>query len=88
MFEELSENEQFMAEIAALKLCLMAFLHHNFGLYPEALQAVANTADNSLDEFRWSNTEPDRAVLLTEATRERIADLMTSVMNAEKRPGA
>lgn len=82
MFEALDENERFMAEIAALKLCLMAFLHHNFGQYPQALQAVANTADNSLDEFQWSNTTADRAALLTEATRERIVDMMTSVMNA------
>lgn len=86
MFEELDENERFMAEIASLKLCLMAFLHHAYGQTEDALQIVANTADNSLDEFRWTNTEPDRAALLTEATRERIADLMSSVMNAQPRP--
>jgi hypothetical protein len=85
MFEELDENERFMAEIASLKLCLMAFLHHGLGQNPEALQAVANTADNSIDEFQWTNTEDDRAALLSEATRERIAALMSSVMNAQKR---
>ncbi len=86
MFEELDENERFMAEIASLKLCLMAFMHHGFGQNPEALQAVANTADNSLDEFQWTNTEDDRAALLSEATRERIAALMSSVMNARPQP--
>jgi len=84
MFEELDENERFMAEIAALKLCLMSFLHHAYGQTPDALQIVATTADNSLDGFHWTNTEPDRAEMLTEATRERVADLMTSVMNAQK----
>lgn len=84
MIEDLDENERFMAEIAALKLCLMAFLHHGFGQNPEALQAVANTADNSIDEFKWTNTENDRADLLCEATRERVAELMSSVMNARK----
>lgn len=84
MFEDLDENERFMAEIAALKLCLMAFLHHGFGQNPEALEAVANTADNSIDEFQWTNTEDDRAAMLGEATRERVAELMSSVMNARK----
>ena len=86
MFEDLDENERFMAEIAALKLCLMAFLHHGFGHNPEALQAVADTADNSLAEFEWTNTEDDRAALLSEATRERVTELMSSVMNARKLP--
>lgn len=84
MFEELDENERFMAEIAALKLCLMAFLHHGFGQNPEALQAVADTADISIDEFQWTNTEDERAALLSEATRERVTELMSSVMNARK----
>ncbi len=84
MFEDLDENERFMAEIASLKLCLMAFMHHGFGQNPEALQAVADTADISIDDFQWTNTEDDRAALLREATRERIADLMSSVMNAKK----
>ena len=84
MFEDLDENERFMAEIAALKLCLMAFLHHGFGQNPEALEAVANTADNSIDEFQWTNAEDDRAAMLGEATRERVAELMSSVMNARK----
>ena len=86
MFEELDENERFMAEIAALKLCLMAFLHHGFGMNPEALQAVADTADISIDEFQWTNTEDERAALLSEATRERDTELMSSVMNAKKMP--
>lgn len=86
MFEELDENERFMAEIAALKLCLMAFLHHGFGMNPEALQAVADTADISIDEFQWTNTEDERAALLSEATRERVTELMSSVMNAKKMP--
>ncbi|MDD9902303.1 MAG: hypothetical protein OXT06_01935 [Rhodospirillaceae bacterium] len=84
MFEELDEHERFMAEIASLKLCLMAFLHHGFGQDMEALQAVANTADISIDDFQWTNTEPDRAAMLSEATRERVTSLMTSVMNAQK----
>lgn len=84
MFEDLDENERFMAEIAALKLCLMTFLHHGFGQNPEALQAVANTADVSIEGFEWTNTEPDRAAILSEATRERVAALITSVMNAQK----
>jgi len=84
MFEELDENERFMAEIASLKLCLMAFLHHGFGQNLEALQAVADTADISIDDFQWSNTEPDRAAMLSEATRERVTSLMTSVMHAKK----
>ena len=84
MFEDLDENERFMAEIASLKLCLMAFMHHGFGQNPEALQAVADTADISIDDFQWTNTEDDPAALLREATRERIADLMSSVMNAKK----
>ena len=86
MFEELDENERFMAEIAALKLCLMAFLHHGFGMNPEALQAVVDTADISIDEFQWTNTEDERAALLSEATRERVTELMASVMNAKKMP--
>ena len=86
MFEDLDENERFMAEIAALKLCLMAFLHHGFGQNPEALEAVATTADNSIDEFHWTNTDDDRAAMLGEATRERVAELMSSVMNARKLP--
>jgi len=86
LFEELDENERFMAEIAALKLCLMAFLHHVFGMNPEALQAVADTADISIDEFQWTNTEDERAALLSEATRERVTELMSSVMNAKKMP--
>jgi len=86
LFEELDENERFMAEIAALKLCLMAFLHHGFGMNPEALQAVADTADISIDEFQWTNTEDERAALLSEATRERVTELMSSVMNAKKMP--
>lgn len=86
MFEELDENERFMAEIAALKLCLMAFLHHGSGMNPEALQAVVDTADISIDEFQWTNTEDERAALLSEATRERVTELMSSVMNAKKMP--
>ncbi|NKB58506.1 MAG: hypothetical protein GKS00_19430 [Alphaproteobacteria bacterium] len=85
MFEELDENERFMAEIAALKLCLMAFMHHGFGQNPEALQAVADTADISIDEFKWTNTGDERAALLSEATRERVTELMSSVMNAKKK---
>lgn len=84
MFDDLNENERFMAEIAALKLCLMACLHHGFGQSQEALQAVADTADISIDDFQWSNTSPDRAAMLSEATRERVTSLMTSVMNAQK----
>lgn len=84
MFEELDENEKFMAEIAAIKLTLMAFLHHGFGQDPALLQAVADTADNSIDAFGWTNTDADRAALLGEATRERVTELMASVMTAQK----
>lgn len=84
MFDELDENERFMAEIAAIKLCLMACLHHGFGQDPKALQTIANTADISIDDFQWSNTEPERAAKLSEATRERVAAMMSAVMNAEK----
>ena len=84
MFDQLTEDERFMAEIASLKLCLMAFLHHGLGQNPEALQAVAATADNSIEEFKWTNTKDDRIGLLNEATRERVTELMSSVMNARK----
>ncbi len=84
MLEELDKNERFMAEIASLKLCLMAFMYHGFGQDREALQAVANTADNSIAEFSWTEAEPDRIEALNEATRERVAALMSSVMNAQK----
>lgn len=52
MFDELGENERFMAEIAALKLYLMACLHHGFGQSQEALRLVADTADICIDDFQ------------------------------------
>jgi hypothetical protein len=84
MFDELGENERFMAEIVAFKLCRMACLHHGFGQSQEASRSVAGTADISIDDFQWSNTESDCAAMLTEAMRGRVTELKASVMKAKK----